>query len=51
MEAVKLANAEKNTLLKNAQTNTASNFFKRVFFSQPKEKLFLNNFHPSKNNI
>ncbi len=30
---------QKNTLLKNAQANAASNFFKRVFFSPPKEKL------------
>ncbi len=30
------ANAQKNTLLKNAQANAESNFFKRVFFSPPK---------------
>ena len=29
---------KKNTLLKNAQANAASNFFKRVFFSPPQEK-------------
>lgn len=29
----KKANAQKNTLLKNAQANTESNFFKSVFFS------------------
>lgn len=28
------SNAQKNTLLKNAQANAESNFFKRVFFSQ-----------------
>ena len=32
------ANAQKNTLLKNAQANATSNFFKRVFFSPPKKK-------------
>ena len=30
---------QKNTLLKNAQANAASNFFKRVFFSPPKKKM------------
>ena len=30
---------QKNTLLKNAQANAESNFFKRVFFSPPQEKL------------
>jgi hypothetical protein len=30
---------QKNTLLKNAQANATSSFFKRVFFSPPKEKL------------
>ena len=34
------ANAQKNTLLKNAQGNSTSNFFKRVFFSPPQEKIF-----------
>jgi hypothetical protein len=29
-----------NTLLKNAQANAESNFFKRVFFSATQEKLF-----------
>ena len=33
------ANAQKNTLLKNAQANAESNFFKRVFFSPPKKKM------------
>jgi len=33
------ANAQKNTLLKNAQANAKSTFFKRVFFSPPKKKL------------
>ncbi len=32
------ANAQKNTLLKNAQANAESNFFKRVFFSPTQEK-------------
>ena len=31
------ANAQKNTLLKNAQANAESNFFKRVFFLPPKK--------------
>ena len=31
---------QKNTLLKNAQANAASNFFKRVFFSPPQEEFF-----------
>ena len=31
---------QKNTLLKNAQANAESNFFKRVFFSPTQEKLF-----------
>lgn len=30
---MKKANTQKNTLLKNAQDNAESNFFKRVFFS------------------
>jgi hypothetical protein len=30
---------QKNTLLKNAQANATSNFFKRVFFSPSQEKL------------
>jgi hypothetical protein len=34
------ANAQKNTLLKNAQANAESNFFKRVFFSPTQEKIF-----------
>ena len=34
----KTANAQKNTLLKNAQANAESNFFKRVFFSPPKKE-------------
>ena len=33
-------NAQKNTLLKNAQANAASNFFKRVFFSPTQEEFF-----------
>jgi len=33
------ANPQKNTLLKNAQANATSNFFKRVFFSSTQEKL------------
>jgi len=32
-------NPQKNTLLKNAQANCESNFFKRVFFSPTQEKL------------
>ena len=32
------ANPQKNTLLKNAQANAESNFFKRVFFSSTQEK-------------
>ena len=31
---------QKNTLLKNAQANAASNFFKRVFFSPPREEFY-----------
>jgi cytolysin (calcineurin-like family phosphatase) len=31
---------QKNTLLKNAQANAASNFFKRVFFSPTQEEFF-----------
>ena len=31
---------QKNTLLKNAQGNAASNFFKRVFFSPTQEEFF-----------
>lgn len=31
---------QKNTLLKNAQANAASNFFKRVFFSPTQENFF-----------
>jgi len=30
---------QKNTLLKNAQANAASNFFKRVFFSPPQKEI------------
>ena len=40
---------QKNTLLKNAQANAASNFFKRVFFSPPKKStlpFFTNLFFP-----
>ncbi len=34
---------QKNTILKNAQANAASNFFKRVFFfSHPKKEFFFN---------
>jgi hypothetical protein len=36
----KEANAQKNTLLKNAQANAEGNFFKRVFFS-PTQEFFL----------
>src|SRR5690606_26554577 len=35
------ATTQKNTLLKNAQAKTASNFFKRVFFLLPKKKFKL----------
>jgi len=35
------ANAQKNTLLKNAQANAASNFFKRVFFSPTQEEFYI----------
>lgn len=41
--------AQKNTLLKNAQANAESNFFKRVFFSPPKKSarpFFTNLFFP-----
>ena len=44
------ANAQKNTLLKNAQANAESNFFKRVFFSPPKKStlpFFTNLFFPT----
>ena len=34
------AHPQKNTLLKNAQANAASNFFKRVFFSPTQEEFF-----------
>ena len=37
----KKVNVQKNTLLKNAQANAESNFFKRVFFSPPKNPPFL----------
>ena len=43
------ANAQKNALLKNAQVNAESNFFKRVFFSPPKKSalpFFTNLFFP-----
>ena len=33
------SHTQKNTLLKNAQANAASNFFKRVFFSPPQEEI------------
>ena len=33
------ANAQKNTLLKNAQANAESNFFKRVFFSPTQKEI------------
>jgi hypothetical protein len=36
---MKKANAQKNTLLKNAQANAESNFFKRVFFSPTQEEI------------
>ena len=39
------ANAQKNTLLKNAQANAASIFFKRVFFSPAQEEF--QNFSPT----
>ena len=35
-----LANTQKNTLLKNAQANAASIFFKRVFFSPTQAEFF-----------
>lgn len=31
---------QKNALLKNAQANAESNFFKRVFFSPPQEEFY-----------
>ena len=34
------ATPQKNTLLKNAQGNAASNFFKRVFFSPTQRRIF-----------
>ena len=34
------AHTQKNTLLKNAQANAESNFFKRVFFSPTQEEFF-----------
>jgi len=37
---MKEATAQKNTLLKNAQANAESNFFKRVFFSPTQENFF-----------
>jgi hypothetical protein len=43
------ANAQKNTLLKNAQANAEGIFFKRVFFSPPKKStlpFFTNLFFP-----
>ena len=36
------ANTQKNTLLKNAQANAESNFFKRVFFSPTQKKKIAN---------
>ncbi|MBK7360509.1 MAG: hypothetical protein IPI96_14985 [Saprospiraceae bacterium] len=36
----KTANAQKNTLLKNAASHPQSNFFKRVFFSPTQEEFF-----------
>ena len=33
------ANAQKNTLLKNAEANAKGNFFKRVFFSPTQEEI------------
>lgn len=38
------AHTQKNTLLKNAQANAESIFFKRVFFSPPQEKLKIKKF-------
>lgn len=43
---------QKNTLLKNPQANAKGNFFKRVFFSPPREEffstpIFLNFFSPT----
>ena len=35
-----IATAQKNTLLKNAQANAASIYFKRVFFSPTQEEFF-----------
>ena len=40
----------KNTLLKNAQANAESNFFKRVFFLPPQEKLKNKKFPPLQKN-
>ena len=37
---MKKANAQKNTLLKNAQANAEGIFFKRVFFSPTQEEYF-----------
>jgi len=34
------AHPQKNTLLKNPQANAKGNFFKRVFFSPPREEFF-----------
>ena len=34
------AHTQKNTLLKNADANAVSNFFKRVFFSPTQEEFF-----------
>ena len=36
---------QKNTLLKNAQANAASNFFKRVFFSPTQKEIQIIFFH------
>ena len=38
---MKMPTRKKNTLLKNVQANAESNFFKRVFFSPPKNPPFL----------
>ena len=36
---MKISQPQKNTLLKNAQANAESNFFKRVFFSPTQEEI------------
>ena len=40
MNRTKMPTHKKNTLLKNAQANAESNFFKRVFFSPTQEEFF-----------